>query len=357
MPPSTQRILGFDGLRAIAFLLVFVSHKIPTGATQRYGAAGVWLFFVLSGFLITRILMHSRAAVEQRREGLLSHLLVFWTRRSLRIMPVYYVFLGVMTLLSVYGLADLGSRMRQLSNVIFLSNFYIERNGWGALGHLWSLAVEEQFYIFFAPLVLLSPLRQLGYICAGILAVSVVAHVVLFIQGRWSVSFDANSFVNFGLMAIGGLAGMAADRRRLPKALTSEAAICAALGAYLVLPLLISPMQLWLQVGRVSGLLAALLLLQVYQRQDGWAVGFLNTAPLRLLGVVSYGAYLFHEPINSAGILAQFGCAGEVPMFARAALDLGATVVLAGLSWRFLETPFRNMARRRNSSIVPSAAT
>src|SRR5262249_12886567 len=149
--PSTERILGFDGLRAIAFLLVFVSHKVPLAVTERYGHIGVWLFFVLSGFLITRILMLSRHAIENRREGLRSHLFNFWTRRSLRILPIYYVFLAVMTLLARLGLAEVGPIKRQLANVFFISNFYIEKNGWNSgLGHLWSLAVEEQFYILLA---------------------------------------------------------------------------------------------------------------------------------------------------------------------------------------------------------------
>lgn len=226
MVASTQRIRGFDGLRAIAFLLVFVSHKVLVPVTEGYGTAGVWLFFVLSGFLITRIMLHSRLAIEQRGESQLSHLMDFWVRRSLRIFPVYYAFLASMTLLSLVKPINLGTPFQQLSNFIFLSNVYIEFHGWpGQLGHLWSLSVEEQFYILFAPMALGWLRLQLGYICAGILLVSVITHAVLLAEGSWSVSFDVNSFVNFGLMAIGGLAGLRANRA-LPKLLGGDIAIC-----------------------------------------------------------------------------------------------------------------------------------
>jgi peptidoglycan/LPS O-acetylase OafA/YrhL len=83
----------------------------------------------------------------------------------------------------------------------------------------------------------------------------------------------------------------------------------------------------------------------------------LNAAPLRRLGLISYGAYLFHEPIHSGAILALLGYASELPLLVRAALDFGVTVLLAELSWRLLETPFRNLARRKRPAITASAAT
>ena len=346
MVPSTQRILGFDGLRAVAFLLVFVSHKIPAPATERYGTAAVWLFFVLSGFLITRILQHSRLEAERRGRSRFSELLNFWKRRSLRIFPVYYGFLAVMSLLSLEGRADIGTTFRQISNIFFFANVYIETHGWiGGLGHLWSLSVEEQYYILFAPLALYCPLRRLGYLCAVILLISVVAQAVLVANRNWPISFDVNSFLNFGLMAIGGLAGLQ-THRALPRLLAGNAAICLNFCAILVAPSLASSMPSWLEFGRLTGLPMALLLTQIYQKQDGWPVTLLNAWPLRRLGIISYGAYLFHGAIGIRGIPEAMSYSAQLPFFAVLIFDLAATIVLAEASWHLLEMPLCRTVRK-----------
>ncbi len=90
------RIIGFDGLRALAFLMVFVSHKAPSPRTEALGSAGVWLFFVLSGFLIVRILAAARARIEAGTATPLDSLQVFYRNRFARIVPVYYAFLFVL---------------------------------------------------------------------------------------------------------------------------------------------------------------------------------------------------------------------------------------------------------------------
>ena len=205
---KSSRIRGFDGLRALAFLLVFISHKAPSPVTDRYGTAGVWVFFVLSGFLITRILAEARGRNRHRTKHFRSSLSRFYVRRTARIFPVYYAFLAVVTVAGLWGLVEVGSPARQLSNWFYLSNIYIGLNGWETrLGHLWSLAVEEQFYLLFAPLVLACPLRQLHIACFSILGASFGSHAYLLFTGASDARFDTDSLVNFGLMAIGGLAG------------------------------------------------------------------------------------------------------------------------------------------------------
>jgi peptidoglycan/LPS O-acetylase OafA/YrhL len=341
---SKTRILGFDGLRAIAFVLVFISHKAHSGVGDRYGTAGVWLFFVLSGFLITRILANHRSDIEAGYSTVGASMQDFYIRRTLRIFPVYYLFLAILTVAASLGFLDLGGAWRQLSYWLYLGNIYIEFHDWGPVGHLWSLAVEEQFYLLFAPLALLLPLKRLPLTCASLVALSVAAHLALLGVDAGQIHFDANSFVNFGLLGLGGLAGLAADRP-LPPILRSSAAIAAALVAYLALPALI-PRPEWLQFGRMGGLLAALLLIQLHQSQTGLAVAWLNWAPLRRLGVISYGAYLFHPVIKCAPLVAAAGVHGAAAQGLGALLDFAATVALAGLSWRYFEAPVRNLAGR-----------
>ncbi|MGU3538820.1 acyltransferase family protein [Methylobacterium sp. A54F] len=339
MTARDGRIAGFDGLRAIAFLMVFVSHKVPTTRTDALGSAGVWLFFVLSGFLITRILAREREAVEAGDLTPGRALAAFYGRRTARIAPVYYVFLAVLTALSLHGLVDLGETGRQVANWLYLTDLYVERHGWGTdLGHLWSLAVEEQFYIVFAPLVLYLPRARLGATCAGLVGLGILSHVVLWRAGGDRVAFDVNPLVNLTLLALGGLAGLAAGRP-LPRLLRGSAAMVLALLIFVLLPLVAAPTGLWLMLGRVSGLLVALLLVQIVQNQEAVAVRLLDTPILRGIGLVSYGAYLFHPVVHAGRLLAPLGLA-PTPA-AGVVLDLAISLALAAASWRLFERPLR----------------
>ena len=152
-------IKQLDGIRAIAVLLVIVSHWLPGGIPSRFGfgAIGVDIFFVLSGFLITRILIVERLkfSAEPLTFSRLKSIKNFMVRRSLRIFPIYYLLLILLVLFA-----------KQLPNPVaqdwswyffYLQNilFYINQ-GWpgGKLSHLWSLAVEEQFYLIWPWLIL-----------------------------------------------------------------------------------------------------------------------------------------------------------------------------------------------------------
>ena len=338
----TGRIRGFDGLRAIAFLLVFVSHKAPTPLTDRYGTDGVWIFFVLSGFLITRILAHSREKIEKGSSSPWTELSLFYIRRTSRIFPVYYAFLAALTILATLGLIDIGEPARQVSNWLYVCNFYIDRWGWRTdLGHLWSLAVEEQFYLLFAPLVVVLARQRLPKICMALITLSVATHAILLWRGSWHVSFEINSLINFGLMAIGGLAGLAAERP-LPAPLRGDLPLLASLAAILAAPALFPDIDSWAHFGRLPAALTALALVQIYQDQHGRIAWLLDLAPLRGLGIISYGAYLFHPVIKSGTLLHLVGYRGGLRHSAVMLLDLLVTVALASASYRLFERPIRN---------------
>jgi len=352
----STRIRGFDGLRALAFLLVFISHKAPSPLSDRYGTAGVWIFFVLSGFLITRILAASREEIDAGRSDFRAGLSRFYVRRTARIFPVYYVFLAVVTVAGLWGLVEVGSVARQLSNWFYLSNIYIGLNGWETrLGHLWSLAVEEQFYLLFAPLALACPLRRLPVACFAILGASVAAHAYLLVTGASDARFDTDSLVNFGLMAIGGLAGLRADKP-LPRILSGDGAIAITLALILAMPVVFNSTADWIHFARSTCVLNGLLLIQVYQRQDGRITRFLDLYPIRELGIISYAAYLFHPLID----LSEFADYLGYPIHARRSwtmlAELAATIVLAFASWRILERPARTWLVGRSERRDRSAA-
>ena len=326
----------------MAFLLVFISHKAISPLTDRYGTAGVWIFFVLSGFLITRILAQGRAEIEAERGSFISSLSQFYSRRTARIFPVYYVFLTVVTMLAFGDLIEVGSPERQASNWFYLSNVYIELNGWQTrLSHLWSFAVEEQFYLLFAPLALALPRRQLPIACFSIVAASIVAHGYLFAKGAKVASFDVNSVVNFGPMAVGGLAGLWAERR-LPRCLQGDGPLALTIGLILVMPALFTAPEPWSHFGRSTCVLNALVLVQIYQSQNGRVTAFLDLFTIRELGIISYAAYLFHPVINLAEVLHHYGYTVEIRRSLSMVLDFTAAVLLAYASWRILERPMRS---------------
>ncbi|SFL40359.1 acyltransferase family protein [Methylobacterium pseudosasicola] len=339
-----HRIIGFDGLRAAAFLMVFVSHKVPSPRTEPVGSAGVWLFFVLSGFLIVRILAASRARIEAGAATPMDSLRAFYRNRFARIVPVYYVFLLALYTTPLGRSLNLGDEAFKLSTWLYGTNFYVERHGWGTeLGHLWSLAVEQQFYLLFAPAALFLPRRYLGALCGALIGASVLMHVALWSAGAWPVSFDVDTVVNLGLIALGGLAGLRAAP--LPGWLRSDAAMVGTLALFMTLPPLVGEMDRWLVVGRLSGLLAALLLLQIVQSPESRTVALLDSPWLRRIGVISYGAYLFHVPLHAEMVLAALGLPLAAPRPVTLALDLALTLLLAEASWRLLESPARRILR------------
>lgn len=180
---SQQRLPGIDGLRAVAIGLVLVCHFVvegirPSGTWKLVllpattGDLGVQLFFVLSGFLITSILL-----MERGRTGRVD-LYRFFMRRALRIWPAFYCFLGALALLvAVHAIDIRGSEF--ITAGLFLRNYSMSHEWW--LGHSWSLAVEEQFYLIWPVLlVLIRPRRLVGWVAAGI-AVSPLIRVATYL--------------------------------------------------------------------------------------------------------------------------------------------------------------------------------
>jgi peptidoglycan/LPS O-acetylase OafA/YrhL len=142
-------------------------------------------------------------------------------------------------------------------------------------------------------------------------------------------------------MAIGGLAGLAAERP-LPAPLRGDLPLLASLAAVLAAPLLFPDIDSWARFGRIPAALTALALVQIYQDQHGRVAWLLDLAPLRGLGIISYGAYQFHPVIKSGNLLHLVGYKGELRHSAVMLLDFLVTVGLASASYRLFERPIRN---------------
>ncbi|HEY0991631.1 MAG TPA: acyltransferase [Kofleriaceae bacterium] len=178
--PATGRIPTLDGIRAIAIVFVLCAHSLGTGIlpmTSRahvFGDIGVRTFFVLSGFLITTLLLRERA-----RFGAIS-LRGFYLRRALRIFPAFYTFLAVVIVLRAAGLATASDRDLVFAGT-YTMNFHADR-AWH-VGHLWSLSVEEQFYLAW-PLTLIALGARRGLLVA-IAAIAVAPAVRLATWYGW----------------------------------------------------------------------------------------------------------------------------------------------------------------------------
>jgi peptidoglycan/LPS O-acetylase OafA/YrhL len=302
-PPT--RIKGLDGLRFVAVSLVFLHHRTGLGAYD-VGVYGVWMFFVLSGFLIINILHVLRQSIEAGTVSVRSALGRFLARRSLRIFPIYYLTLVATAPLFLHGHDDAGRRFmpaEDLFNVFYLSNVWIGNVVKGFVGpfsHLWSLSIEEQFYILASVALLLIPSRRSGLFCALVCFAGLAVKLVLEARGAPAISLYTNSLINFTYIAAGGLFILSL-KTPYPADGRSNLTAPLALATYLALPFLLHALGVSAQDRRLSQyapLLIGVVLVGMLKNQRQWLVLILDWRPLRALGKISYGIYLYHNFIT-----------------------------------------------------------
>lgn len=310
-----------DGLRALAVSGVLIHHflyKLPGVAALLPGNIGVRLFFVLSGFLITRILLDYRDRMTTSEAAA-----TFYWRRFLRLAPPFYFAIAVAAILGVVNMReDWPWHALYLSNILF---DFRPVEGVRPVGHLWSLAVEEQFYLLWFAVILLVPRR---YILPAIIFAIVVEPVY-----RASGLRVWNLWETTSALGVGALLGWASiNNERLlrsfgswPVFWTSAALLLGSLIFYPSAHLTFPAMALF------SASIVALAALP-----DTKGLDWLQFAPLRDMGKISYGIYLYH-----AFLPPIFALAGvEFPhYYLRAAVLICLSVAVAALSWFLIEAP------------------
>jgi peptidoglycan/LPS O-acetylase OafA/YrhL len=376
---SHTRIPALDGLRGIAVLLVMGYHFSYAGSfspspidlayarLSGVGWVGVDLFFVLSGFLITGILYDSRG-----REGYFPN---FYTRRVLRIFPLYYAFvLLVVPAAALVGAPDPAHSLGRLGDhlgwylgygVNFMLTFH---GGWKAdiLGtsHLWSLAVEEQFYLLWPPLVLLLSRRALIRTSAVLAVAALLVRVALRLGGAVEVAAFVLPFARMDALLLGGLVAlgvrelgsMAPLARRAPRVLAVSGAVAAATLASA--PARTSNAAPWVQtVGytAIAVFFAALLVTAVAAPEDSRWGRLLRAPSLLTLGKYSYALYVFHPMVMLVLQTIGWGPArfaalgGPLQVGVNLVFTAFATLVslaVAWLSWNLLERHFLRLKER-----------
>jgi peptidoglycan/LPS O-acetylase OafA/YrhL len=360
MDRKPQHYLGFNGLRAVAVTLVFLLHKTHETSLE-LGKEGVWLFFFISGFLIIGELHRARLATESGHGSSESAIATFFVKRALRIFPIYYILLTVLFLGRRFY-EHAGPNIGFIWHFTYLSNFWmaIGAKSWlGPFSHLWSLAVEQQFYLFAPFALLLSPSKTHRMLCAFCVLAGVVGHVTLFAADASEVVVHTITPFSLSLLAAGGWMYFATrNRLRMPlPGVLAGSALVAVFGAW---PILFSHAPAMAQAGFDIALAVGLALIFFYvaTNQESALTRSLEWKPLNYLGTISYGFYLFHNFIpNPLGKALQLYAHIQLPEMAQETLGIacnyGLTVIVAGLSWRFIEKPVLQFGRRFLKSAKP----
>ena len=368
---------GLDGLRAVAVLAV-VAYHLDAGWAQG-GLLGVGVFFTLSGYLITDLLLGG-----WRRRGRLT-LGDFWLRRARRLLPALAVMLAVVSIWVAIGdPAQLGAlRGGVAAAALYVSNWYLilrhqtyfSRFGPPSpLGHLWSLAVEEQFYLVWPwllagglwwarrPAVAGQPRRlgtttaRLRVLAGATVLLAVLSALEMGLLHHPSVDptriYDGTDTRAFGLL-FGAALAMVWPSRAVQARVARwsehagrllEAGGVLGLAGIVVLVWRTSAYGDFLYPwGMVLLSLATVLVVAAATLPGGVVTRLLGWRPLRWIGLISYGIYLWHYPIIT--LTTPTPSRGFDP--GRAALQVGATVVIAALSWYLVEEPIRSGALGR----------
>lgn len=356
MGKKRRYITGLDGIRAIAVIMVLAYHlKL---ALFKSGFLGVTVFFVLSGYLITGILIS-----EVEEEGTID-LKNFWLRRIRRLVPavmsmavvIIFVSAVVNRVIFTKGCKDFLASVLGFNNwwQIFNKVSYFEAAGVPSpFTHCWSLAIETQFYLIY-PLILLGIYKlaksrgegraKRGLLFAGVTLLLALISVILMI-----VLFDPQqdaSRVYYGTdtrafsLLFGALLAILWDYRMVPRRLS--ASVNMVLGSVSFAVLLVMTIAIngssnfWYRGGQFFGTILTVLMVYAVSGRKTWLSRFLSNPVLKWIGDRSYSIYLWHYPIIlliSKGIKASWWIT---------LIEIVLSVVLAELSYRFIETPIRH---------------
>jgi len=367
-PSSRVSFPRLDGLRALCFFSVFFTHGFYTedkaimahplrhfvkGFLFASGDLGVNVFFVLSGFLITYLLMR-----ERQMRGTI-HVPHFWIRRLLRIWPLYFACVAF----GVLGFPLIKSALGQVPGgpvdiryyIFFASNFDLLYHGLpdsSCLAVLWSIAVEEQFYLVWPVLLFLLPLRAYPYLFIGVILSALGFNLVV----HDSDTTMLHTFSCMGDLAMGALAAWVLSQEDLARRIAQWPAwvVVSAHAGFIILYLARGP--LIEKVDADPGMLRMLIALAaatVVLCQAGWKgrACMLPDLPwLNYLGRISYGLYCLHL----IGILTavQLMRMAHVDhnvwqiVFLQPLIAFAITLLIASVSYRYYEAPFLRLKQR-----------
>lgn len=340
-----------DAVRAFAILGVMACHFFDNPITD-VGGRGVNLFFVLSGFLITGILLKCKTYVERDGQSRLFTLRQFYARRFLRIFPLYYMVLAVLWLIH-----DPGVRAHPVWHLAYLTNIrrcidaaHQYYPNW-SIGHFWSLAVEEQFYLVWPWVVLFMPRRSLPWVVLAMICSTPAFRFVAL-----TLKFQVNTILHlptFWLDALGlgallaivtdpgfGLRDWLAHGRRV--ALAAGVVLVAASTALLYHHRMYTVSITVNSLG--YALVFAWLVGRAAEGFEGMTGRVMTSKPLLWIGAISYGIYVYHYILRTYAMTLEGLPTLPSPLL-RAAVLGSLSILLAAVSFYVYERPLNQLRR------------
>jgi peptidoglycan/LPS O-acetylase OafA/YrhL len=351
-----------DGLRFVAFAAVFAHHALPhaplnavarvspaiagwIAAAARAGGFGVDLFFVISAYLISELLLY-----EQTARGTID-VRSFYVRRALRIWPLYYAFLAFAVVVAPLLLPREHLGSRDLAAFTFFgANWACALGGYpqSVAAPLWSVSIEEQFYLVWPLILWLVPRAKLKWVAVAMIVIANVTRVALALSNTRHPGVWCNTFARLDPIACGTLTALALHQRRFE----------------------LAPMQRWLLGG--AGVATILVVARYFDfegpRWDPMVIcpaiaaasvaillstlavdpqrRLLARKPVVYLGRISYGLYVFHALGLALGASWITSSSPIVELGGRAGVALAITFLLSAASYRWLEKPFLRLKER-----------
>jgi peptidoglycan/LPS O-acetylase OafA/YrhL len=337
---SSGRLPSLDGFRAVSIALVLASHAASTLHQPRnlyVGDLGVRCFFVISGFIITHLLLE-----EEKKTGGIS-LRLFYARRCLRIMPVYFLF--VLCLAIINATTSLHLPLCNFATALTYTKDFA--CGQWIDGHLWSLSVEEQFYLLWPLILVTAAPKQRMIVAIALICICPLFRVAYYVSG---VSGAFSLFTNADALMFGCVAATLLHRHR---------------------PAMVAALEFWPTVGRVVAL--CLIAVPIFVEAHFWlgfltvpfartaecvgltylivsytfvpvGIGYrvLNLSPMRFLGVISYSLYIWQQPFFSRP--SEYGLE-NVPLL-ELPWNVMAAFAVANLSYFSFERPLVRLRHR-----------
>jgi peptidoglycan/LPS O-acetylase OafA/YrhL len=366
----TGHLPGLDGVRGLAILLVMAVHFVGDATARtwgerlaaklgNYGVLGVDLFFVLSGFLITGLLLDSKGGPGYFRN--------FYARRTLRIFPLYYTVLAllflVLPLVTALPAPLEDARRHQGWLWSYTANFFIAAKGSWALtyvSHFWSLAIEEHFYLLW-PLVVFTFRREtLERICLGVIGVALALRIALSLAGVSPLSISVLTPCRVDTLCIGALIATVARReggadflvRRSGQAALALAAATVAVSAWCAVMKTGLPVLNPIRGTLYAMFFGALTLMSVRDAKHSLVALAFQSSWLRTFGKYSYGLYVYH------GILSQHMLelraqdrleallgSNSLAIAAQTVFGVGVSLLVAAVSYEVFEKRFLALKR------------
>jgi peptidoglycan/LPS O-acetylase OafA/YrhL len=377
----SQRIPALDGLRAIAMLAVVSCHLIFPSPTSTFdwfdrvtirGWLGVDLFFVLSGFLITGILVDTRNERGYFRS--------FYARRSLRIFPIYYLLLVILFVWIPFGSWAFAHGMggeyvtlranqswywTYLVNVLQVRSTTVD---WFWTGHLWSLSVEEQFYLVWPAVVLLVPTRHLAKTCIALFVAAWIARLGWVATHERLLGAYVLTPMRMDSLAAGAFVAVLARTEAGSMALRRWYRWIGLAALAVAVPVLVRhgddlQNSLVIRFGYAASAIAFACAI-VWLLVDARPRHPLEWGPLRAIGRISYGGYLYHLPLIGICVgvrtrLIAFGAGGSWQLAIAHVAWVGGiialTLIVASVSYRLIERPFLDLKDRLSAPHESSA--